>query len=93
MLVDTKFDPFTVKVSAALPARTDAGVNDAIAGAGLLMVNVEAVDVPPPGVGFTTVTCAVPALARSAAVIAACNCVELTKVVARALWFHCTVEV
>lgn len=59
----------------------------------MLMVNVEADDVPPPGVGFKTVTCAVPALAMSAAVIAACNCVELTKVVGRAVWFHCTVEV
>ena len=55
MLVDTKFDPFTVKVSAALPARTDAGFNEVIAGAGLLMVNAEELDVPPPGVGFTTV--------------------------------------
>jgi len=35
-------------------------------------------DVPPPGVGLNTVTCAVPAAAMSAAAIAASNCVALT---------------
>jgi hypothetical protein len=36
-----------------------------------LIVNVWALEVPPPGVAFTTVTEAVPAVAMSAAVIAA----------------------
>ena len=58
-----------------------------------LMVNLRAPDVPPPGEGFTTVTEAVPAAPMSLAKIAAVNCVPLTKVVARALPFHCTVEV
>ena len=49
-------------------------------------------DVPPPGVGFTTVIAAVPELAMSAAVIAAVNCVALTNVVVRALPFHCAVD-
>jgi hypothetical protein len=38
-------------------------------------------EIPPPGVGFTTETEAVPALAMSEAVIAAVSCVPLTKVV------------
>jgi hypothetical protein len=65
-----------------------------------LIVNVRAFDVTPSGspCDFTvgagnasavkTVTEAVPAVAISAAVIAAVNCVELTKVVVRALPFH-----
>ncbi len=58
-----------------------------------VIVNVSAFDVPPPGVGFTTVTAAVPAAATSAAVMAAVNCVALTNVVVRALPFHCTADV
>lgn len=58
-----------------------------------VMVNVSAFDVPPPGVGFTTVTAAVPAAATSAAVMDAVNCVALTNVVVRALPFHCTADV
>ncbi len=50
-----------------------------------VIVNVNAFDVPPPGVGFATVIAAVPELAISAAVIAAVNEVALTNVVARAL--------
>lgn len=38
-----------------------------------VMVNVSEFDVPPPGVGFTTVIAAVPLAAMSAAVIAAVN--------------------
>jgi len=55
-------------------------------------VKLTELEVPPPGVGFTTVTAAVPALAISAAVIAAVSCVALTKVVVRALPFHCATE-
>jgi hypothetical protein len=57
-----------------------------------VIVSVNEFDVPPPGVGFTTVIAAVPELAMSAAVIAAVNCVALTNVVVRALPFHCAVD-
>jgi hypothetical protein len=57
-----------------------------------VIVNVSAFDVPPPGVGFTTVTDAVPMLAISTAVIAAVTCVAFTNVVERALPFHCAAE-
>ena len=54
------------------------------------MVNVWALEVPPPGDGLTTVTLAVPAVAMSAAVIVAVISVSLTKVVVRFEPFHCT---
>ena len=53
-------------------------------------VNVAAPDVPPPGGGKKTVTCDVPAVATSAAVIEARSCVALTNVVARSVPFHRT---
>lgn len=83
--VETKPLPFTVSVEPASTVVTEAGETLVTWGAGLLIVNAVAAEVPPPGAPFTTVTCAVPAAARSAAVIAACNCVALTKVVARLL--------
>ena len=46
-------------------------------------MNGSAVDVPPPGDGVNTVTCAVLAVARSAALIDARTCVPLTNVVGR----------
>src|SRR5437870_1474999 len=58
----------------------------------LLMVNVSAPEVPPPGVGENTVTDAVPMVAMSPAVIAACSWVLLTNVVVRALLFHRTTD-
>jgi hypothetical protein len=61
-----------------------------ITGLGLLMANVAALEVPPPGPGLVTVTCAVPADARSACVMVAVNCVLLTNVVARSEPFHFT---
>jgi hypothetical protein len=57
------------------------------------MVNVCALDVPPPGGGFTTVTEAVPGDATSAAVTVAVSCVEETKAVVNAVPFQRTVEV
>ena len=51
-----------------------------------------AVDLPPPGAGFTTVTEAVPAVATSVDWIDAVNCVLLTKVVARGDPFHWTLK-
>ena len=50
------------------------------------------VDGPPPGVGFTTVTVATPALAMSAAEIAAFNFVAVTNVVVRGLPLNSIVE-
>src|SRR3989338_2357606 len=47
------------------------------------MVKVSAVEVPPPGVALNTVTKADPALAMSAARMAAVSCPLLTKVVVR----------
>src|SRR4029077_8943104 len=66
--------------------------SDVSVGTGLLIVKVTELEVPPPGGGLVTVTNAVPALAISAAVIAAVSVVLLTKVVARTEPFHCTVE-
>src|SRR2546425_5894288 len=58
----------------------------------LSMVNTSALEVPPPGVGENTVTDAVPAGARSAAVPAAVSRVALTNVVVRAAPFQRTLE-
>jgi hypothetical protein len=46
-------------------------------GSRLVMVKVRALDVPPPGEGFSTVTEAVPAVAMSLAGTVAVNCVLL----------------
>jgi hypothetical protein len=62
-------------------------------GGGGLMVNVWALDVPPPGLGFTTVTDAVPTAATFAAGTIAVSCVEETNVVVRGEPFQLTVEV
>ena len=89
---ETKFVPVTVSVKPALPATTAFGFSVLTVGTGLLIVNVNGVEVPPPGAGFDTVTAAVPAVATSAGVMFACKLVLETKVVARALPLHCTVE-
>lgn len=88
----TKFVPVTAKVNAAPPATAELGASSAITGGGKLIVNVAAVEVPPPGAGVETVTIAVPTVAMSAAVMAACKLALETNVVVRALPFHCTVE-
>ena len=54
------------------------------------IVNVCALDVPPPGVGFTTVIGAEPAVATSAAGTVAVNCVAETNVVVSAVAFQFT---
>jgi hypothetical protein len=63
--LETKFEPFTVSVKLGPPAVALLGEIERIAGTGLLMVNVIAFDVPPPGGGFTTVTETVPAVLMS----------------------------
>lgn len=65
--LDTKPVPFTVSVSAPLPAVTPFGLSELIVGAGLLTVKVCAPVVPPPGAGLVTVTLIGPAVATSAA--------------------------
>ena len=63
--------PVTVSVKAPLPTAAVLGEIEVSVGAGLLIVNVLAADVPPPGVGVNTVTDTVPAAAMSAALICA----------------------
>ena len=86
--------PFTVRVNAAPPAVAEAGDTVLILGTlfAALMVKVELLDVPPPGVGLNTVTCPVPDFAISPARIAAFTCVALTYVVVRLEPFHCTTD-
>src|SRR5206468_3255993 len=84
--------PLTVSVKAAPPTVALVGVSPVIVGMGLSTGNACAAEVPPPGAGVNTVTCGVPAVAMSAAVIAAVSCVALTEVVVRAAPFHCTAE-
>ena len=55
------------------------------------MANLYVPDTPPLGAELSTATSAVPTVAISAALMAACNCVELTQVVVRFEPFHCTV--
>ena len=69
--------PFTVRVNAASPALADDGESELMDGTGLLIVKLAAGDVPPPGTGFTTVTCDVPAVAMSAAEMDAVSRVAL----------------
>jgi len=52
------------------------------------IVNVIADDVPPPGEGFTMVTCAVPEVATSAAPMSALSTLLLMNVVVRATPFQ-----
>jgi hypothetical protein len=89
---ETKPLPFTVSANPAPPAVAEAGLRPVVASTGLLIVNVWALEVPPPGAGFTDVTEAVPAVAMSAAVIVAVNWVGETYVVVRPDPFQFTVE-
>src|SRR3990172_2694501 len=51
-----------------------------------------AFEIPPPGAGLKTVTCAVPVVATSLAGMDAWSCVALTKVVVRSAPFQRTTE-
>jgi len=84
--------PLTVSVNAAEPETALDGEIELRVGTGLLIVNDNAFDVPL-GAGFVTVTLAVPAVAISAAVIAAVNWVALTKVVVLAAPLNFTTDV
>jgi hypothetical protein len=71
--------PSTVKVNAEPPAAAVDGVRVVSVGVGFpLTVNVSTVEVPPPGAGLYTVTCAVPGAAISDAGIAAASLVAET---------------
>lgn len=77
----TKFVPVTVKVKSDPPAIVEVGEIETIVGTGFaaaVIVNVCALDMPPPGVGFATVTEAVPVAVTSAARIVAVTWVEET---------------
>src|SRR2546426_659228 len=82
------------------PATTEAGddpartydVLRATEEVGLVISRKATFEVPPPGLGLTTFTHAVPALAMSVEKMVAFNCAPLTTVVARALPFHFTTE-
>ena len=89
-----KFVPVTVSVKAAPPPTAVFGDRELSVGLafGVVIVNVCALEVPPPGVGLNTVTDAVPTVAMSFAEIAARSSVLLTKVVDRAVPFHCRID-
>ena len=80
----TKFVPVSVIVNAGTPALTEVGEIEVSVGTGLLValtLKLIEFDGPPPGVGLFTKTAGVPAVATSAARIAAVSCVALTNVV------------
>ena len=85
--------PVKVNVNAAPPTVVLAGAIEVSVRADPLIVNDRVPDVPPPGAAFVTVTLAVPAVAISAAVIAAVNCVALTNVVVLAAPLNFTTDV
>ena len=86
--------PVMVSVNAAPLTVAEAGAIELSVGPETaLIVNDRVPDVPPPGAGFVTVTVAVPAVAISAAVIAAVNCVARTKVVVLAAPLNFTTDV
>src|SRR4029450_12271132 len=84
--------PVTVTVNAAAPAVTPEGDTDTTLGTGFAIVNAKLPDVPPPGAGVNTDTCAGPPVAISAPSIAAWSSVELTNVVIRFAPFHRTTD-
>jgi len=82
--VEPLTNPLPVIVSVLLGPLTasEVGLMEDNTGRGLTMEKVWAAEVPPPGVGVTTVIEAVPAVAKSAMGMVAVNCVELMKTVA-----------
>lgn len=89
----TKFVPVTFKEKPAAPAIAVVCDSERSVGAGLLIVNVMPVEVPPPGAGFVTVTDAVPAVAKSASGTTAVKDVALTNVVVSGVPFQFTTDV
>jgi hypothetical protein len=64
----TKLVPVTVTEDAGEPVTIVFGESKLIVGSGLLTVSVAAGEVPPPGVGFTTVTARLPVVLTSTVV-------------------------
>ena len=90
----TKPVPVRVNVKAAPPAVAEVGAIKVSVGPGAALIVKDTVaDVPPPGAGLVTVTVAVPAVAISAAEIAAVSCVALTNVVVLAAPLNFTTDV
>lgn len=84
--LEIKFVPFTVNVSAPEPAVTPVGASEVIDGTGFaaaVTLKLTEFDVPPPGVGFVTVTAGVATLAISLGKICVVSCAELVTVAAR----------
>jgi hypothetical protein len=80
-------NPLPVIVIVVPAAATAAELGDMLAtcGSGLLIATATSLDVPPPGAGFITSICPLPAVAMSALVSVTCSCVALTYVVVRAV--------
>ena len=94
--VEIKFVPFTINENATPPAVAALGTSELIVGTGFgaaLTLKLTEFDVPPPGVGFVTLTAGVPTVATSVARIDAINCVALTNVVVLGAPPKFTVEV
>ena len=90
----TKPVPVKVNVNAApLTVAVAGAIEVSVGPETALIVNDRLPDVPPAGAGFVTVTVAVPAVAMSAAVIAAVNFVVLTNVVVLAAPLNFTTDV
>src|SRR5882762_6607219 len=87
-----KFVPVAIRVNPAPPAATLLGEIELSVGTGLLIVNVCALERPPPGVGLKIVTGAVPGVAMSPDRICAWSCVLVTNVVDRSLPFQRTTD-
>jgi hypothetical protein len=85
---EAKLLPLRVSVKAGPPAVAESGLNDVMAGGGL-MVNETPLEIAPPDI---TVTVAAPWPAMSDAGIEAVSWVALTNVVLRAAEFHWTTE-
>lgn len=75
--------PFNVNAVAALPTSVEALSSEVKTGAGLLIVRLSSLEVPPPGVGLSTMILIEPGSLISAAVKAMVNCVADTNVVPR----------
>lgn len=89
----TKPVPVRVNGKAGPPAVAAFGAIEARVREAPLIVKGRLPDVPPPGAGFVTVTLAVPAVAISAAVIAAVSWVALINVVVLAAPLNFTTDV
>jgi hypothetical protein len=91
----TKPEPWMRRGIPGQPAGALVADNEESTGRGLLvkgsMMNVLGLEFPPPGAGFDTLTCALPAAAKSLAKTGITSWDELS-VAGRATPFHCTVE-